>query len=220
VRDDFTQAVKEELAKRAGFHCSNPKCRRQTSGPQSQATGSVNIGVAAHITAAAPQGPRYDATRTAEERQSAANGIWLCQTCAHIVDRDLSEYSADALRDWKAVAEAMAFLELRGWMTVPDRRGLLKKLEGDMPELFAEMRGDLQDYPFCREFILRKSEWCINSNPNNLGLEYYFENHPHLRQKIRILENNGLVQDITDSALDKFLMSEEFVDYLRSDVPS
>jgi putative transposase len=69
VRDDFTQAVKEQLAKRAGARCSNPQCRRPTSGPQSQPTGAVNIGVAAHISAAAPQGPRYDPKLTAEERQ-------------------------------------------------------------------------------------------------------------------------------------------------------
>jgi hypothetical protein len=147
-RDDFTQAVKEELARRAGFRCSNPTCRRQTSGPQSQASGSVNIGVAAHITAEAPQGPRYVIILSAEERQSITNGIWLCQICAHLVDRDLARHSADSLREWKQVAETMTLLELRGWRAIPDRRDLLKGLEADMPELFSEMREDVRNNIF------------------------------------------------------------------------
>ena len=220
MRDDFTQAVKEELAKRAGFRCSNPTCRRQTSGPQSQATGSINIGVAAHITAAAPQGPRYDAALTAEERQSATNGIWLCQACAHIIDRDLAEHSADGLREWKQVAEAMALLELRGWRAVPDRQLLLQRLEKDMPELFAEMRDDLNGNPFLREFVLVQRSWLFNSNPNNPLLFYYFDDHAALQQKVRILENNGFVQDVTCTNVARFRFSEDLVDYLRSDAPS
>ena len=32
-RDDFTKRIKETLAKRVGFHCSNPSCKIITSGP-------------------------------------------------------------------------------------------------------------------------------------------------------------------------------------------
>src|SRR3990172_9122164 len=53
VRDDFPAGVKDELAKRVSYLCSNPRCRQPTSGPQSSPSGTVNIGVAAHITAAA-----------------------------------------------------------------------------------------------------------------------------------------------------------------------
>lgn len=78
MRDEFPPSVKEELAKRVGYLCSNPACRQPTSGPQSKPSGTVNIGVTAHITAASPDGPRYDASLSSEERKAASNGIWLC----------------------------------------------------------------------------------------------------------------------------------------------
>jgi ribosomal protein L37AE/L43A len=47
-----------------------------------------NIGVAAHISGAAPGGPRYDASMSSEARKSINNGIWLCANCARLVDGD------------------------------------------------------------------------------------------------------------------------------------
>jgi len=55
-RDDFSPSVKRLLAERSGYHCSNPSCRRLTSGPEKSYDGSVNLGVAAHIAAAAKGG--------------------------------------------------------------------------------------------------------------------------------------------------------------------
>lgn len=43
MRDDFTIGVKEELAKRVVYLCSNPGCRQPTSGPQSTPSGTVNM---------------------------------------------------------------------------------------------------------------------------------------------------------------------------------
>jgi hypothetical protein len=60
LRDEFSTETKDILAKRVGQQCSNPNCRRQTSGPQVHPRKTLNIGVAAHISAAAPGGPRYD----------------------------------------------------------------------------------------------------------------------------------------------------------------
>ena len=53
TRDEFSKPVVARLASRAGHRCSNPDCRRPTSGPEVTSDGVVNIGVAAHITAAA-----------------------------------------------------------------------------------------------------------------------------------------------------------------------
>ena len=64
--------------------------------------------MAAHITAASPGGPRYDPSRTPEERRSVANGIWLCQNCAHLIDTDKDRFSVDILRLWKAQSEEAA----------------------------------------------------------------------------------------------------------------
>lgn len=43
VPDDFSVRVKDELAKRVGYLCSNPACRQPTSGQQVKPTGTVYI---------------------------------------------------------------------------------------------------------------------------------------------------------------------------------
>lgn len=88
MRDDFNQKTKDILFRRAGARCSNPNCRKPTSGPHTDADKTVNIGVAAHITAAEKGGPRYDHYMSSEERKSIENGIWLCQDCAKLIDSD------------------------------------------------------------------------------------------------------------------------------------
>lgn len=112
MRTDFATPVKELLARRAGHRCSNPTCRRQTAGPAASATGAVNMGVAAHITAASAGGPRFDDRLAAEERASANNGIWLCQWCAKLVDSDTTRYTVRLLSGWKDVAEESAHASL------------------------------------------------------------------------------------------------------------
>jgi hypothetical protein len=60
-RDEFPEAVLRAVSRRAGLHCSNPKCGSATTGPQaSDELSVINIGVGAHITAAASGGKRYD----------------------------------------------------------------------------------------------------------------------------------------------------------------
>lgn len=105
MRDDFTEEVKHTLAARAGTVCSNPKCRALTSGPQEDAAKALNVGVAAHITSAAPGGPRYNRSLSAEERRHPDNAIWLCQTCAKLVDNGASRFPEELLRAWRTVAE-------------------------------------------------------------------------------------------------------------------
>ena len=88
-RDNFSKETKEQLAKRVAGFCSNPQCRSSTSGPHTDPAGSVNIGVAAHIIAAAPGGPRGDAGFSSSDRSDISNGIWLCQSCAKLIDNDV-----------------------------------------------------------------------------------------------------------------------------------
>lgn len=114
MRDDFSKKTKELLARRVGFRCSNPKCRKATSGPDSTGSQALNVGVASHISGASPGGPRFDASLTAEARTSPANGIWLCQTCAKLIDSDLEKYTKEVLLDWKETAEHFAAAEIQG----------------------------------------------------------------------------------------------------------
>jgi hypothetical protein len=88
MRDDFSVQTKDVLAKRVGYRCSTPGCRQLTSGPHDDPNRAINVGVAAHMTAASPGGPRYDLLLTAEQRRSAENGIWLCPSCGKLVDND------------------------------------------------------------------------------------------------------------------------------------
>jgi hypothetical protein len=107
-RDEFTQRVRQTLAARVGLICSNPECRAHTTGPQSDISKAVNVGVAAHICAASIGGPRFAQTMNEQERRSATNGIWLCQTCAKLIDSDVLSYPAKVLSAWKAKAEQEA----------------------------------------------------------------------------------------------------------------
>jgi hypothetical protein len=107
-RDEFGESVKRAVALRVGNRCSNPDCQCVTSGPQSDESKAVNVGVAAHITAAASGGPRYDSTLMPHLRSGPENAIWLCQTCAKRVDSDADRYSTEVLRGWKREAESAA----------------------------------------------------------------------------------------------------------------
>lgn len=111
-RDDFLEGVKRVLAERVGYRCSHPECRAPTSGPHTEAGKRVSVGVAAHITAAAEGGPRYNPNLTPEERRSPENGIWMCQTHGTLVDRDEARFSEQMLREWKAKAEEAALREI------------------------------------------------------------------------------------------------------------
>lgn len=118
-RDDFTKAVKDALARRVGQLCSNPKCWQPTYGPRSEPKKWVCVGVAAHITAAAPGGPRYDPNLTSEQRSAVGNGIWLCEICAKLIDSDPARYTTALLHEWKEKAEEDA----RTAIAAPSRAG-------------------------------------------------------------------------------------------------
>lgn len=108
MRDDFSAATKQLLAKRVGYRCSNIHCKRQTIGAGSNGEKTISIGVAAHIKAAAPGGPRFDPYMSSEERRSSGNGIWLCQSCSKLIDSDPEKFTADVLYDWKNQSEELA----------------------------------------------------------------------------------------------------------------
>lgn len=213
MRDEFSAATKDLLARRVGFRCSNPGCRQATSGPQAYPSGSVNIGVAAHITAASPDGPRYDPTLTQEQRSSADNGIWLCQTDAKLVDSDSTLYTVGSLRDWKARAEASAQRELEQRLRCfPDYSVALERIERLMPALLAEMRRDLAEHPLARECVLFKRAWTYTGKGNELF--YYYDDHPDLEDKFHILENEGMVRDVTHTSTKRYRILERLADYL------
>lgn len=110
IRDEFPLGIKKILQERVGNRCS--QCGCSTTGPNTEQGKATRIGVAAHITAAAKGGPRYDETLTAEERKSIQNGIWLCQNCARLIDVDVLRYTVEVINKWKLDAEELARKEL------------------------------------------------------------------------------------------------------------
>ncbi len=98
---DFSKETKETLAKRAAQTCSNPDCRRRTSGPHTEDDKFVNLGEAAHIRAAREGEARYDPKMTDEERSHISNGVWLCRECARRIDRDEKKFPVELLQRWK-----------------------------------------------------------------------------------------------------------------------
>jgi hypothetical protein len=213
MRDDFSTATKELLAKRVGFVCSNPECRQATSGPQIDPAGVVNIGVAAHISAASPGGVRYEADLSTEQRADSSNGIWLCQTCAKLIDNDSSRFSRAIIEGWKRAAERAAAAALTQGKGVVNTSQLgLAKAERLMPALLEEMREDLRNHPTSREFVVLKRSWTYNSQ--GFYLAYYLDEHEDLEGKLQVLANLGLVREITHNSVRRFLFAEQFVDYL------
>lgn len=213
MRDDFSLKTKELLAKRVANRCSNPACRQITSGPHEDQTKVVNIGVAAHIAAASADGPRFDPSLTPDERRSAENGIWLCQSCAKLVDNDPIRYGADVLRQWKVLAEKSVARELEYGRSVDTNSDkVFIELERIMPDILNEMREDLTKYPLSREFVILEKRWTYCASGHELV--YYFEDHPELENKLRILLNHGLIQDITHTNVARYVISEMFARYL------
>lgn len=104
-RDDFSYETIRRIKGMAGDVCSMPQCRVITGGAKLLRDNTFSIGVAAHICAASPGGPRYDANMSKEQRKSYENGIWLCQTHARIIDADPSRFPVEILASWKSEAE-------------------------------------------------------------------------------------------------------------------
>ena len=149
MRDEFDENAKEALSHRVGNRCSNPNCRKPTSGPQINPVKYVNIGVAAHITAASQGGPRYNAKLSTDERKSIDNGIWLCQNCAKLVDNDELRYTSDLLLEWKKTSEQAARLDVEN-LSLP--LGSTKNEDAELLRFYSQCfdRPAFQD-PFARE---------------------------------------------------------------------
>lgn len=114
ARDDFSPATIRALERRTGGRCSNPECRQPTSGPGDGPLNVTSVGTAAHVTAASPQGPRYDPSLTPQQRQSVENGIWLCARCGRLIDASAARFPVELLRTWKEQAEIQALDAIGG----------------------------------------------------------------------------------------------------------
>lgn len=97
----FPKSLLVTLAQRACYHCSNPDCRRLTSGPHSRKEKSLISGEGAHIFGANAGSARFDSNMSALARSEITNAIWLCVECHTLIDRDPDQYQPSLLFRWK-----------------------------------------------------------------------------------------------------------------------
>ncbi len=143
MRENFTKEVINQVAARVNYVCSRSACSAPTSGPQIDSAKSLNLGVAAHLSAASPGGPRYNPSLTSAERTSHNNAIWLCQNCAKLIDNDEARFTENELKQWKRDAEARALARIGKTATAADPKHLDFSEEELMIMISCAERGDI-----------------------------------------------------------------------------
>ncbi len=137
MRDaDFTDAVLKEIAQKAMYFCSSPKCSRMTGYATTEGKART-IAEGAHINAAKKKGPRPNNGASINFLRSAENGIWLCSICHKLVDDDPTYYTEPILKEWKEKHEKR-----------------MRKLVGkDLESMLLDLRNDRQYHDETREFL-------------------------------------------------------------------
>ena len=96
----------------------------------------------------------------------------------------------------------------------PPRLDGAEKIELLMPALLNEMREDLRTHPTSRVFVVLKRGWVFNHE--GLYLTYFLDEHEDLEGKLLVLENLGLIREVTNTNVRRFAFQEHFVDYLAA----
>jgi hypothetical protein len=187
MRDEFLGTVREQLAYRAAFRCSNPDCECSTAGPSAQATGKLSIGVAAHITAASIGGPRYDATLSSNERCSMENGIWLCQNCAKRIDSDPVAYPTTLLRSWRADAETAARSSLGTPVSPSQEKPLQYSMQSDPAVEVVAKHWNSRGYSTFLAWVYQKEAKLLEG--------YELARDPQTGREIWVVFDNGLSRE-------------------------
>lgn len=221
-RDNFTPKTTDILAKRVGYKCSNPICKKNTVGPNHSEYKATIVGVAAHITAASPGGPRYNKRLTPEERKDINNGIWLCVNCSILIDKDPLLYTIQLLEEWKKKAEDEA-TEL---LLEPHKRENSLFTETNYQNLHKRMISFVYDQLDRYEKELEKLE-LLNNNvqiSNNESIYFLYQNLERislyfaetreerltiaLNNKKAILKNLNLIKE-SSSKISSFVISTD-----------
>ena len=186
-RDDFSEKTKKILAQRVNYHCSNPDCGASTSGPNHEPNGVMNVGVASHITAAAPGGPRFNPNITPQERGSIVNGIWLCQTCAKKIDDDQIQFSPEILRNWKENAERNAGTQIGKPLASQNAEQIIDKLVNRNYPKDLRITQQLNSEGYKVKWVRRNEE---NTMVDSQGWEYVLINEGNgMKARLKIQDH-------------------------------
>lgn len=84
-----------------------------------------------------------------------------------------------------------------------------------MDILLSEMKQDLNNDSFRREFVLLQKGWGYWASGTEFV--YYYDDHQSLDNKIKYLENNNCVIDITTKNVKRYKFNENFIEYLKKE---
>lgn len=89
------------------------------------------------------------------------------------------------------------------------------RIKQQMPQLIAEMKNDLtEDGGDCvREFFVKGKNTMLGGSSKR-RFAYFPEEHDNLKGKMDVLENAGLIMDVTTGNVPIYRMSEEFVSFV------
>lgn len=145
---------------------------------------------------------------------------WIGGTVVGIFIGAAGKYYADKYTDQRKHRESNSSLKKE-----------FERCRKQMPELFDEMKIDLAANPLKSEFVLLDVRLCYGGFPDR-PLLYYMNAeqsdetykseklkgtvHSHLLDKVKILENAGLVPDISRTSVPYFRMSDVFREMLQT----
>ncbi|MFH1373850.1 MAG: toll/interleukin-1 receptor domain-containing protein [bacterium] len=127
--------------------------------------------------------------------------------------------SIDDMREYLANAPLPESVEVPESRIVLVPAGVASKIIRVMPELLAEMQQDIRSEgaELVRELVLLPSKFVPLYNTKK-RFKYYEDEHADLENKIDLLEQLGLVYNVTPKTTPIYRMTEEFVDWLREAV--
>lgn len=104
-------ATIKRLFAKSSNQCAFPECNAPII------VNGIVVGEICHIKARRKNGPRYDATLSAADRDSYGNLLLLCETCHKLIDADPGRYSSEVLAKLKYQHEGSGICEITPQLT-------------------------------------------------------------------------------------------------------
>lgn len=176
------------------------------------------VGEECHIVSREASGPRSSLGISIDDVDAYPNLVLLCPVHHKLVDDNPGDFTVEFLLRLKDdherfVSQLLASGAHSNDHAAADSVAAVQRAKSAMPALISEMRADLsrKDGECVREFILTRKTWMMGVQSTPV-FTYYYEDHDSLDGKVQILENLGLVTDVTRSNVKRYRMSEEFVE--------
>lgn len=210
---DFNKNTITILYKRAGEHCC--LCKKITTKPHSDPEKFHNLGEAAHIQGL-KNGPnlRFNPNLTINELKNARNGIWLCQTCHHIIDNDEITYTVEKLNEIKKNHENLiAKIQESGESLMPILNNKDREIRR-YQKMITEMESEIDEKEILYSVKLNEAKFALSTIKNER--EFLSEQLNKIKAEIIDLDNEVLQKALLeDKDIPKALeiLDESKLDY-------